>query len=159
MCLVMILIEEMDYTMSNWLYGDKFIESIEDVPEGSVSFIYEIQIDGRFYIGKKNLYTTRKKHFGKKKLATVTDKRLKTYEKVTTESNWLKYCSSSKEVKHLVEQGRVPDRRILRFCKSVKEARYFEDKLLFEHVGSPSCLNGNVGGRYFKEEIVEWKNM
>ena len=145
--------------MSSWLYGDKFIESIEDVPEGSVSFIYEIQIDGRFYIGKKNLYTTRKKHFGKKKLATVTDKRLKTYEKVTTESNWLKYCSSSKEVKHLVEQGSVPERRILRFCKSVKEATFYENKYIYANIEEPDNLNDNVSGRYFRKEIEQWKNM
>ena len=52
------------------------------IPEGAVGFVYLMNYkssDGKFYsyIGKKNFYSKRKKKFGKKALAAMTDKRAK----------------------------------------------------------------------------------
>ena len=137
--------------MSNWIYYEHFN------PEEYVSFVYLIKINGMEYIGKKNFFTTRKKPFGKKKLAELQDKRLKKYELVKKESNWKNYCSSSEDVKKLVEEGHTPERIILRLCKSLKEASFYENKYLYECIHEETCLNKNVSGTYFKEEILEWQ--
>ena len=44
--------------MSNWLYKDKRIESIEDFPEGTYGFIYISVHDpsGKTYLGKKSFH-------------------------------------------------------------------------------------------------------
>ena len=57
--------------MSKWFYNDKWIESIEDFPQGTYGFIY-ISIHmptGKSYLGKKSLYHNVKKKLGKKELA------------------------------------------------------------------------------------------
>ena len=66
----------------SWLYkGQVFKEDM--IPEGAVGFIYEMEaiIDGKpvRYVGKKNFFSKRKKKFGKKALAAMTDKRAKKY--------------------------------------------------------------------------------
>ena len=55
------------------------------IPENAVGFVYIMNMKdekGKMhsYIGKKNFYSRRKKKFGKKKLAAMTDKRAKKYE-------------------------------------------------------------------------------
>ena len=66
-----------------WLYEGKKFE-LEMIPKGAVGFVYEMNaiIKGKklSYIGKKNFYSIRKKKFGKKATAAMTDKRKKKYE-------------------------------------------------------------------------------
>ena len=47
-----------------WLYNDKEISSIEDMPENTFGFIYEVEHipTGLKYLGKKVLYFNRKVH-------------------------------------------------------------------------------------------------
>lgn len=139
--------------MNNWSYDYK---DLVEVPEGGVAFVYSIFIDNRYYIGKKNFFTKRKKHFGKKELALVTDKRKKTYHTIVTESNWKTYCSSSDEVKKLVLEGHEPTRTILRVCKTLKEATWLEERLLHRHVGSKHYINDSIRGVFHRKEIEEW---
>lgn len=64
-----------------WKYKGKEISSAKQFPKGAVGFIYMMTLsDGKQYIGRKSLYTKRKKMFGKKELSQITDKRLKKYE-------------------------------------------------------------------------------
>ena len=69
-----------------WLYEGKEFDN-DMIPKDAIGFVYEMQaiIDGKHvkYIGKKNFYSKRKKKFGKKALAAITDKRTKKYEVVT----------------------------------------------------------------------------
>ena len=66
-----------------WLYKDKQINELTDMPEDSFGFIYEVLHipTGRKYLGKKQLISIRKKALGKKELALLTDKRAKKYKK------------------------------------------------------------------------------
>lgn len=130
--------------MSEWIYKD---EDFIDIPDDIQAFVYRIDIGGKFYIGKKNFW---------KKIKRPPLKGYKRVRRDIVQSNWKKYCSSSDEVKKLVEEGYTPTRTILRLCSSQKEATFFETKLLFELIDFPDCINGNIGGKYFKPEIVEW---
>ena len=57
----------------NWLYLNKVINSIEDLPTNAYGFIYKvINPDGKFYIGKKSLYHNTKKKLTKKELLEQT---------------------------------------------------------------------------------------
>ncbi len=84
-----------------WTHKGRSITELSDMPEGTFGFIYKITngITGEFYIGKKQVVSIRKRKFGKKETAALTDKRMKKYEMVTKESDWLNYRSSNKVVK------------------------------------------------------------
>lgn len=130
--------------MSEWMYDNK---EVTEVPEGYVAFVYMIHVGSNFYIGKKTFYNSIKRPplAGKKR-----------HRRDTRESNWKKYCSSSDIVKSLVEEGFEPKRRILYLCKTQKEATYWETKLLFDMITQDGCINGNIQGKFFKEEIMKW---
>ena len=66
-------------TTATWMYQGRVITSIEDMPEGTYGFIYEVRYkptDVR-YIGKKVLYFERNKKLGKKALQALKEERLK----------------------------------------------------------------------------------
>lgn len=140
--------------MSWRLYGNfKAINSIADMPKGAIGFVYLITNKEKYemYIGKKSLYSTIKRKFGKKESASVTDKRKKLYEMVTKESNWKTYQSSNKEVQGWKE----PSKQILEFAYSKKELSYLEEKYLFKNdvLEDKTYKNDNIGGKYFKDEF------
>ena len=84
-----------------WKFKEKEILSVNDMPDETYGFIYKIKNTntGQYYIGKKQVVSVRKKNFGKKKLETLTDKRVKKYEMVSKESDWKTYRSSNEIVK------------------------------------------------------------
>lgn len=139
--------------------NSKEILSIDDIPKGAIGFVYYIELDnGMAYIGKKNLFSERKKHFGKKKLATITDKRLKTYEIVKKESNWKTYTGSNKDLNKDLKMGqKVIDKVILRFAFSKKELTYLEAKALFvfDVLENDDYYNDNILGKFFKQKNDE----
>ena len=103
----------------NWKFKGKEVSSIRQLPEGAKGIIYILTFsDGKQYIGRKSLYSVRKKNFGKKQLAEVTDKRKKTYETVVKESDWLHYNSSNKTIKEGLKEGKVilESREIIKIC-------------------------------------------
>jgi len=84
-----------------WTYKGKSITELSDMPEGTFGFIYKIT-NGKtneFYIGKKQVVSIRKRKFGKREIAKLEDKRMKRYEMVEKESDWLEYRSSNSTVK------------------------------------------------------------
>ena len=95
----------MNNKISKWYYNSKEIDSIEDmkVHEPKVwGFVYLMSLydikTGELkyqYIGKKNIYSKRKRSFGKKEVASMKDKRGKKYEYVIKESDWKTYLSSN----------------------------------------------------------------
>lgn len=131
--------------MTPWINGT---ESLEEIPEGAKAFVYKIELGDKFYIGKKNFYrqVTRPPLAGKKRK-----------RKSVAESNWKKYCSSSDKVRDLVNDGVMPNRIILKICKDLKEATYFENKFLYENLHKEDCLNDNISGKIFKEEVIRWE--
>ena len=79
-----------------WTYQGK--QDFE-VPESAIGFVYRIDVIGTpfYYYGKKNLTSTRGR--GKRK--------------VTKESTWRTYESSSKEIKELIKAGKKIKKEIL----------------------------------------------
>lgn len=136
-----------------WLYLGKIFRD-EDIPPGSIGFIYQMSaiIDGRSYtyIGKKNFQSSRKKKLSKKNLST--DKRKKTYERVT-KTAYKDYYSSNTILKKAKEDGITIKREILRICYSKTELTYQEVKyqFVYEVLEYDYFLNGNILGRFFKQ--------
>lgn len=137
-----------------WKYQGKVVESIEDVPEGAVGFIYLLENaqTGKKYIGKKLINSTRKKALTKKDKAEGRRGKWKT---VVTESNWLDYTSSSKEVNESIVNGEEFSRNIIRFAFSKTELTYLEVKLQFVHevLESEDWYNNNINSRWFRGNI------
>lgn len=143
-----------------WQYQGEIIDSIDKIPEGAIGIIYNILIHdtGQEYIGKKQLFSKRKRRFGKKEIAKITDKRKKHWEYVIKESDWKTYNSSNDKVKELITNGAQVTKYILQFAYSKKELSYLEEKHLMcnsvlEH--GDKFLNDNVSGRYFRRDITE----
>lgn len=136
----------------SWIYGDKVISSLEQIPEGTIGFIYELtQVStGKKYIGKKNLYSYRTLP------PLVGQKRRR---KVVKESDWKTYYGSQADVKKLVKENKQDfTREILRFVSTKKLLTYWETKYLFlRGVIEPESdyLNDNIEGRYFRRDFYE----
>ena len=60
-----------------WLFKEKVIESIEEMPQDTYGFIYLVTHlpSNRKYIGKKVLYFERNVKIGKKELQSLKEKR------------------------------------------------------------------------------------
>jgi hypothetical protein len=132
-----------------WLYNNKEILTLDDIPEGVVGFIYLI-IDlptTHYYIGKKNLYSFR---------TLPPLKGYKRKRKVTKESNWLTYQSSNDTVKAWVS----PYKEVLQWCYSKKELTYREIEAIirFQGLEDPMCLNDNLLGKFFSSDLIKPTN-
>jgi len=153
-----------------WTHKGRSITELSDMPEGTFGFIYKITngITGEFYIGKKQVVSIRKRKFGKKETAALKDKRMKKYEMVEKESNWLDYRSSNATVQmwfHSNELALNEDRRsdindtlkleILKFCKGKKALTYYELQEQFAHdvLGDDLSLNDNLLGKFFRKDL------
>ena len=140
--------------------GKRVIDFNNDmIPEGAIGFVYMMNYlakDGIMYsyIGKKNFYSRRKKKFGKKALAAMTDKRAKKYETVT-KLDYENYFSSNKELKQAYKDGKLIYRTILKICFSKSELTYEETKAQFKYevLERDYYLNGNILGRFYKGKI------
>ena len=98
-----------------WKYKDKVVESIEDMPEGTFGFIYEVihNPTGRRYLGKKVLQFNR---------TLPPLKGMKRKRKVVKESDWKTYYGSHVEIKGLIKEGKQEEfsREILQFVPTKK---------------------------------------
>lgn len=115
-----------------WLYENKVIEKTEDFPEGTFGYVYRITnlVNGKSYIGKKQLLSKINKKLGKKEIAALPTQRGRTpsTKLIISESNWLTYWGSCKpllnDVKLLGEDKFK--REILTICKTKKQLTYYE---------------------------------
>ena len=129
----------------HWIYNAK---KLEELPKDVVAFVYIIYYtDDTMYVGSKLARSERKKNFGKKKLATVTDSRLKTYEMVLTEHKWREYEGSSK----LTETKTISSKHILHLCTNKRSMTYLEVKELMtrQALETPDYINNNINGNWF----------
>lgn len=136
-----------------WIYKNKRISKIEDIPENVFGFVYRIILtdnEGKTfkYIGKKQLYSKRKKKFTKKQLSTITDKRVKKYEHIVTETDWVSYNSSCIPLKEIIinKQYKKIKKEIISFCYSSTELKYEEAKqiLINDCLIHDDYFNANV---------------
>lgn len=147
-----------------WYYNNKVIDSIEQFPEGSFGFIYKIScIDtGKFYVGRKNLYSERNVKMNKKELAEEAalkkpgKKRSK--KLVIKESDWLKYYGSEPELKQDIKKlgPAAFKREILHITFSKKATTYREIyyQMILGVLESTNCYNSNISGYYFRNEVL-----
>ena len=129
------------------------------IPENAVGFVYVMNYigdDGQMYsyIGKKNFFSRRKKKFGKKKLAAMTDKRAKKYE-IVIKPDYENYFSSNVEIKKAYKEGRLIYRTILKICFTKSQLTYQEAKhqFMYEVLEKDNYLNGNILGRFYKGKV------
>lgn len=152
----------------NWFTfdGDELIEydSVDKFPKGCIGFVYQITNikTGRFYIGKKSLFSNTKKKLTKKELAEHTGPGKKPTKKlVTKESNWQDYWGSNKTMlKEIEESGNGNyKRKILKFCFNKKQLTYWE--VHFQCINgvllTEDSYNDNVLAKFFRKDLVEPK--
>ena len=140
----------------SWLFNGK-VFCQDGIPHGAIGFVYQMSaiIDGKSvsYIGKKNFYASVKTKLSKK--AMPTDKRLKTYKRVT-KTSYQDYYSSNDLLKKAHKDGVVIKRDILKICYSKNELTYQEVKhqFLLGVLENDLYLNGNILGRFYKNKIM-----
>jgi hypothetical protein len=145
-----------------WLYNNKEISLIEDMPIGTYGFIYMTThiSTGVSYIGKKSLFHNVKRKLTKKELAEmpITRGRKVTTEVVQKESDWKTYHGSAKPILELLKAGKQDEfkREILHFVNSKKLLTYYECKYLFKYgvLENPDkWMNDNIQGRFFTKDF------
>tara|TARA_R110000803_G_scaffold139557_2_gene206208 strand:- start:278 stop:763 length:486 start_codon:yes stop_codon:yes gene_type:complete len=156
-----------------WTHNNKLITAIDDMPENTYGFIYEVTHipTSRKYIGKKVLYFERNKRLGVKALAALREERkakgiggrtpLK--QKVITESDWKTYYGSQKEILELVKNGNKEEfkREILQYVSTKKQLTYFECKHLFiKEVleNRNNYINDNILGKFYRKDFFNDKD-
>lgn len=136
---------------SSWVYNSKVIEDAE-IPEKALGFVYRIKHleSGKYYIGRKTLFSTKTKQIkGKKK-------------KIKVPSDWKEYWSSSDELKTWV--GEVGEdkfvREILMFTDSAAQILYAEECALYHTnaILDDNCLNSNIRAKIFRKWFEADKN-
>lgn len=144
-----------------WLYNEKVINSIEDMPQDTFGFIYIVthRPTGKSYIGKKVLYHNVKKKLTKKELAEQTGPGRKSATKVVVkESDWKTYYGSAKPILELIKDGKQEDftREIIQLVPNKKLLTYYECKLLFQYgvLENPNYYyNDNILGKFFTKDF------
>lgn len=137
-----------------WLYKSKVIESVEEMPEGTYGFIYEVthQPTGRKYIGKKVLEFNR---------TLPPLKGTKRKRKVVKESDWKTYYGSHKEILGLIKENKQEEftREILQYVSSKKLLTYFECKYLFikEVLEGNDYINDNILAKFYRKDFYNDK--
>ena len=148
--------------MNNWLYKQKVINSIEDMPADTFGFIYVVTHvpTGKSYIGKKALYHNIKKALTKKELAEQTGPGRKPTKKVVQkESDWKTYYGSAKPILEFIKDGKQEDftREILELVPNKKLLTYHECKYLFQYGVSEhpeKYFNDNILGKFFSKDFL-----
>lgn len=141
-----------------WLYKNKEVLSLEDLPQDTYGFIYIVTHlpSGKSYIGKKSLFHNVKKKLTKKQLAEQTGRgRKPTTEVIQKESDWKTYYGSAKPILDLIKEGKQEEftREILHLVPNKKLLTYYECKYLFM-LGVIEQPDGYFNGNYFNDNIL-----
>lgn len=161
--------------MINWTYRGKEVKSIEDLPEGTVGFVYIIEDEnGKTYIGKKSLVSkrnvevskavydrlkkeghpvTKTKNKAKSKKGSITWR----YKKVQiTDNGWREYTGSNKELNAEIKKGLKYKKEIIEYCSNKKQMSYYETK----HQICNSVIeegnnswNENILGKFYAKDL------
>ena len=150
----------------NWFIYEngavKEYDTVDKFPENCVGFVYKITNikTGKFYIGKKSLYSNIRKKLTKKELAELSGPGRKPTKKlVTSESNWLVYWGSNKGIlQEIKEEGTDHFRKeILKFCFNKKQLTYWEVhyQCINEVLLTDKSYNDNVLAKFFRKDLVD----
>ena len=140
-----------------WLYKNKEINEISDLPNNAFGFVYQTTHlpTNKKYIGKKSLMYNLKKKLGKKEKALWEGKgRPPIYKRVLKESDWKNYYGSHSFIKEANEEDLK--REILEIAYHKKELTYLECKYQFTLgvLESRSYLNDNILGKFFDKDFA-----
>ena len=140
----------------------KEYDSVDKFPENCVGFVYKITNiqTGKFYIGKKSLYSNIRKKLTKKELAEYSGPGRKPTKKlVTSESNWIDYWGSNKGIlQEIKDLGTDSFRKeILKFCFNKKQLTYWEVhyQCINEVLLTDKSYNDNVLAKFFRKDLVD----
>ena len=144
-----------------WLYKNKEVLSLEDLPQDTYGFIYIVTHlpSGKSYIGKKSLFHNIKKKLTKKQLAGQTGRgRKPTTEVIQKESDWKTYYGSAKPILDLIKEGKQEEftREILQLVPNKKLLTYYECKYLFEYsvLENPDgWYNDSILGKFYTSDF------
>ena len=149
----------------DWKYKNKIISEINDMKKYEPNvwgFVYMMALRDKKsneikyqYIGKKNIYSKRKRNFGKKEILQMKDKRSKKYEYVISESNWKSYISSNNFIKTNYNSFNI-SREIILFSTNDMDLKYKEAKEIIcqNALEDDNFLNDGVSIRKFKQRVV-----
>jgi hypothetical protein len=144
-----------------WLYNNKVVETIEDIPVNTFGFIYITTHtpSGMAYIGKKSLYHNVKRKLTKKELAEQTGRgRKATTETIQKESDWKIYYGSEDFIKQRIKEKKQDEfkREIIHFVENKKMLTYFECKYQFMYgvLENENYLNSNILGKFYKKDFA-----
>ena len=136
-------------------------DSVDKFPSNCVGFVYKITNirTGKFYIGRKSLYSNTKKRLTKAEKALQTGPgRKPTSKRVISESNWLDYWGSNKTILQEIKEGGTDSFRkeILKFCFNKKQLTYWEVhyQCINEVLLTDKSYNNNVLAKFFRKDLV-----
>ena len=140
-----------------WLYKNKEINEISDLPNNAFGFVYQTTHlpTNKKYIGKKSLMYNLKKKLGKKEKALWEGKgRPPIYKRVLKESDWKTYYGSHSFIKEANKEDLT--REILEIAYHKKELTYLECKYQFTLgvLENKSYLNDNILGKFFDKDFA-----
>lgn len=150
--------------MKHWYFVpiSKSITCVEDLPnhEELIGFIYKITNlkTGKFYIGQKSLYHSRKTRISAKEKSQTGTRKI--FKRVVKESDWKSYYGSSKELQDDVARLGADNfrREILEVCCTKKYLGYCELAWQIKHdVLTANSYNGNILGRYYARDMENCK--
>lgn len=160
--------------MDKWYYKGKVISSLQNIPKGAEHFVYIITDEnGKMYIGKKQILSKRyqevsKAVYDKLKKEGKEVKRTKNktkskkgkivwrYKKlIEKENGWLNYTGSCKPLNEAIKKGLKIKKEILYFCKTKKQATYYElkEQICTGVIESDNFWNENVMSKFFKNDL------
>lgn len=163
----------------SWIYNGNKIQSIEDVPEGAIGFIYNIVTynvggkgEAKEYIGSKVLFHDNKrlikskeyeKHPDKRTLRKYKSKRGKNkgewmyYEDRKKESDWMTYTGSNDKLNSDIAEGVGITKYILKFVFKESHLLYEETKAIFctGALEEERFYNDHALSRFFKKNIIQ----
>jgi len=148
--------------MLNWLFSNKEINTINDIPQNTFGFIYITTHlpSGKKYLGKKSLYHNVKKKLTKKELLEqpITRGRKSLTTTIQKESDWKTYYGSEEFIKQKLKEGKQNEftREIIQYVNNKKLLTYYECKFQFIYnvLESEDWLNTNILGKFFSRDFA-----
>ncbi len=145
----------------DWLYKNTPIKDANIDITQYVGFIYKIthKESGKYYIGKKNFYSSYKHKLTQKQLLLHEGKkgRKPTHETLTRESDWVTYYGSNEalcaDVKALGGDSFI--REILHLCADKINLTYWEAYFQFTYnvLLDELAYNSNILGSFYKGKV------
>ncbi len=148
--------------MSNWVYKQQEIDSIDKFPDNTYGFVYIIKHlpTSKMYIGKKILQNTRKVKLTKKELKEYEGVvgRRPAYRLAVKESNWKDYWGSNKVLNEFMDVTPIEEfeRRILATAPTKKLLTYYEVKyqMVYEVLERPEdYFNSNILAKFYTKDF------